>query len=320
MFTGWAPWGCAVSWHSWWWGCRAACLPPGRLHSVAGWWPSEVWLIQLPQLLATQVGVQSSVDKLGDDWVPEVWWGQELKEGGQQVEAGWLFRLQLPPHSALVWAGELNHLPARCCWGLRWVQGPEMVQGTELQAAFLSLGTTQPEHLELRGLETWQQAQIKIYKRDEAIGTVMMERRNNKMLRWSRRQQMRQGVLLLLVCIKICVWIVYTRVVLVNIRVQLLACNTVVFLLSVLEEDCLEKQTKLSLTHITPPCVSFYALLSSKTHPTHITALSQHLVSFEQIVPHQFTDFVLSLSARLDHLHFSLCRWLPLKVLVIWGQ
>lgn len=165
MVTGWAPWGCAVSWHSWWLGCRAGYLPPGRLHSVTGWWPSEVWLKQLPQLLATQVGGQHSVDKLGGEWVPEVWWVQELKEGGQQVEAGWLFPLRPPPHSALVWAEELTHLLAQWCWGLRWVQGPGMEQGTVLQAAFLSPGTTLPVHLELRGLEMRRerrQAQIKM--------------------------------------------------------------------------------------------------------------------------------------------------------------
>lgn len=56
------------------------------------------------------------------------------------------------------------------------------------------------------------------------------------------------------------------------------------------------------------------------THPTHITALSQHLVSFEQVVSHQLADFVLSLPASLDHLHLCL-RWrLPLEVLVIWGE
>lgn len=53
------------------------------------------------------------------------------------------------------------------------------------------------------------------------------------------------------------------------------------------------------------------------THPTHITALSQHLVSFQQVVSHQLADFVLSLPASLDHLHLCLCRRLPLKVLVI---
>lgn len=147
MVIGWAPWGCAVSWHSWWLGCRAGYLLPARLRSVAGWWPNEVWLKQLPQLLPTQVGGQSSVDKLGGEWVPKVGWGQELKEGVQQVEAGWLFPLQLPPHSALVWVEELTHLPEQCCSGLRWVQGPGMVQGTELQAAVLSPGTTLPAHL-----------------------------------------------------------------------------------------------------------------------------------------------------------------------------
>lgn len=55
-------------------------------------------------------------------------------------------------------------------------------------------------------------------------------------------------------------------------------------------------------------------------HPTHITALSQHLVSFEQVVSHQLADFVLSLSASLDHLHLCLCWRLPLKVLVTWDQ
>ena len=56
------------------------------------------------------------------------------------------------------------------------------------------------------------------------------------------------------------------------------------------------------------------------THPTHITALSQHLVSFQQVVSHQLADFVLSLPASLDHLHLCLCRRLPLKVLVICGR
>lgn len=56
------------------------------------------------------------------------------------------------------------------------------------------------------------------------------------------------------------------------------------------------------------------------THPAHIAALSQHLVSFEQVVSHQLADFILSLPPSLDHLHLCLRGGLPLKVLLIWNR
>lgn len=59
------------------------------------------------------------------------------------------------------------------------------------------------------------------------------------------------------------------------------------------------------------------SMVSCFTHPTHFAALSQHLVPFQQVVSHQLADFVLSLPASLDHLHFCFCWRLPLKVFFI---
>lgn len=85
--TGWALSGCAVSWHSWWWGCRAGCWSPQKLNSVAGWWPSGVWWEGLPPLLVACVGRQRSVGWQGGVQVPRLWWRLELQEEGQRVEA-----------------------------------------------------------------------------------------------------------------------------------------------------------------------------------------------------------------------------------------
>lgn len=62
------------------------------------------------------------------------------------MEAEGLFLLQQHPHSALVWAEGLTHLP-ECCTGFRLVQGSGTGQEIGLQAASLSPGTTLPVHL-----------------------------------------------------------------------------------------------------------------------------------------------------------------------------
>lgn len=96
-----------------------------------------------------------------DERVPVLEWGLVLKERGQRVEAGGLFLLQQPPHSALVWAEELKRLPV-----LRLARGSGPVQATGLQAAFLSSETMLPAHLELkrpeRKMKTWHRYMSKI--------------------------------------------------------------------------------------------------------------------------------------------------------------
>lgn len=55
---------------------------------------------------------------------------------------------------------------------------------------------------------------------------------------------------------------------------------------------------------------------SRPTHRTVLTAVPQHLVAFEQVVPHQLADLVLSLALRLQDLHLGFRRRLPLEVVI----